>query len=320
MVKRIGVLTSGGDAPGMNAAIRAVTRVALNSGLEVFGVYNGYKGMVEGYIEPLTKAAVGDIIDRGGTVLGSARLPEFKDESVRKKAVEQLHKRGIEAIVVIGGDGSYRGAQALTDMGINCIGLPGTIDNDITSTDFTIGFDTALITIVDAVDKLRDTSSSHHRCSVVEVMGNRCGDLAIWAGIACGAEIVCTSETGFEETEILERLRDLDVIRKKRHAIVIISEKMTDVHQFARKISLNTGFSGRATVLGHVQRGGSPTPSDRVLASRMGEKAVDLLMQGIGGQCVGIKDNRIIATPIEEALNIPRASRKQLQNLFDRLV
>ena len=213
MVKRIGVLTSGGDAPGMNAAIRAVTRVALNSGLEVFGVYNGYKGMVEGYIEPLTKAAVGDIIDRGGTVLGSARLPEFKDESVRKKAVEQLHKRGIEAIVVIGGDGSYRGAQALTDMGINCIGLPGTIDNDITSTDFTIGFDTALMTIVDAVDKLRDTSSSHHRCSVVEVMGNRCGDLAIWAGIACGAEIVCTSETGFEETEILERLRDLDVIR-----------------------------------------------------------------------------------------------------------
>ncbi len=320
MVKRIGVLTSGGDAPGMNAAIRAVTRVALNSGIEVFGIYNGYKGMVEGYIEPLTKANVGDIIDRGGTVLGSARLPEFKDEAVRLKAVEQLQKRGIEAIVVIGGDGSYRGAQALTDMGINCIGLPGTIDNDITSTDFTIGFDTALRTIVEAVDKLRDTSSSHHRCSVVEVMGNRCGDLAIWSGIACGAEIVCTSETGFEETEILERLRDLDVIRKKRHAIVIISEKMTDVHQFARKISLSTGFSGRATVLGHVQRGGSPTPTDRVLASRMGEKAVDLLMQGIGGQCVGIKDNKMIATPIEEALNLPRGSRKQLQNLFERLV
>ncbi len=252
--------------------------------------------------------------------MGSARLPEFKDESVRIKAVEQLQKRGIEAIVVIGGDGSYRGAQALTDMGINCIGLPGTIDNDITSTDFTIGFDTALTTIVDAVDKLRDTSSSHHRCSIVEVMGNRCGDLAIWSGIACGAEIVCTSETGFEESEILERLRDLDLIRKKDHAIVIISEKMTDVHQFARKVSLNTGFSGRATVLGHVQRGGSPTPTDRVLASRMGEKAVDLLMQGIGGQCVGIRENKIVSTPIEEALNTPRSSRKQLQNLFDRLV
>ncbi len=320
MVKRIGVLTSGGDAPGMNAAIRAVTRVALNSGLEVFGIYDGYKGMVEGYIEPLTKASVGEIIDRGGTILGSARLPEFKDPEVRAKAVQQLKKRGIEAIVVIGGDGSYRGALALTEMGINCIGLPGTIDNDITSTDFTIGFDTALTTIVDAVDKLRDTSSSHHRCSIVEVMGNRCGDLAIWAGIACGAEIVITSATGFEEGEVLERLRDLDLIKKKRQAIVVISEKITDVHQFAKKVSLNTGFSGRATILGHVQRGGSPTPTDRVLASRMGEKAVDLLMQGIGGQCVSIRDNQIISVPIEEALSMPRESRKKMQNLFERLV
>ncbi|MEF9920121.1 MAG: 6-phosphofructokinase [Erysipelotrichaceae bacterium] len=320
MMKRIGILTSGGDAPGMNAAIRAVTRVALNSGIEVFGIYDGYRGMVEGLIEPLSKQSVGDIIDRGGTLLGSARLPEFKDPIVREKAVEQLKKRGIEAIVVIGGDGSYRGALALTEMGINCIGLPGTIDNDISCTDFTIGFDTALHTIVDAVDKLRDTSSSHHRCSVVEVMGNRCGDLALWAGLACGAEIVVTAQTGFEETEVLERLRDFDLVRKKRHAIVIISEKITDVHQFARKVSQTTGFSGRATVLGHVQRGGSPMPSDRVLASRMGEKAVDLLMQGIGGQCVSIKDNQIISVPIEEALNMSRTTRRSLQNLFDRLV
>ena len=224
MVKRIGVLTSGGDAPGMNAAIRAVTRVALNSGIEVFGIYDGYKGMVEGYIEPLTKASVGEIIDRGGTILGSARLPEFKDPEVRAKAVTQLKKRGIEAVVVIGGDGSYRGALALTEMGINCIGIPGTIDNDITCTDFTIGFDTALTTVVDAIDKLRDTSNSHHRCSIVEVMGNRCGDLALWAGISCGAEIVITSDTGFEESEVLERLRDLDLIKKKRHAIIVISE------------------------------------------------------------------------------------------------
>ena len=171
MVKRIGVLTSGGDAPGMNAAIRAVTRVALNSGIEVFGIYDGYKGMVEGYIEPLTKASVGEIIDRGGTILGSARLPEFKDPEVRAKAVTQLKKRGIEAVVVIGGDGSYRGALALTEMGINCIGIPGTIDNDITCTDFTIGFDTALTTVVDAIDKLRDTSNSHHRCSIVDQDG-----------------------------------------------------------------------------------------------------------------------------------------------------
>ncbi|MEG2685034.1 MAG: ATP-dependent 6-phosphofructokinase, partial [Erysipelotrichaceae bacterium] len=186
MIKRIGVLTSGGDAPGMNAAIRAVTRVAINSGIEVYGIYDGYRGLVTGNIEPLTRQSVGDILDRGGTMLGSARLPEFKDLAVREKAVEQLKAKKIEALVVIGGDGSYRGALKLTEMGINCIGLPGTIDNDITSTDATIGFDTALQTVVDAVDKLRDTSSSHHRCSVVEVMGNRCGDLALWSGIACG--------------------------------------------------------------------------------------------------------------------------------------
>lgn len=320
MIKRIGVLTSGGDAPGMNAAIRAVTRVATKSGLEVYGIYDGYRGLVEGNIEPLNRANVSDILDRGGTMLGSARLPEFKDIDVRKKGVEQLRKFGIEALVVIGGDGSYRGALALTDMGINCIGLPGTIDNDITSTDMTIGFDTALNTVVEAVDKLRDTSNSHHRCSVVEVMGNRCGDLALYSGLACGAEIVVTAQTGFEETEVLDRLKELDLVKKKRHAIVVISEKICDVESFARKVSQFTGFSGRATVLGHVQRGGSPTPNDRILASRMGEKAVDLLMQGIGGQCVGIQHGVVVGVPIEEALNIPRASRKELQNLFDRLV
>lgn len=320
MVKRIGVLTSGGDAPGMNAAIRAVTRVALNQGIEVYGIYDGYRGLVEGYIEPLTRSNVSDILDRGGTILGSARLPEFKDPAVQDAAVAQLKKRGIEALVVIGGDGTYRGALALTEKGINCIGIPGTIDNDITCTDFTIGFDTALNTVVEAVDKLRDTSSSHHRCSVVEVMGNRCGDLALWAGIACGAEIVVTAQTGFEETEVLEQLKEFDIVKKKNHAIVIISEKITDVDAFAKKVSQHTGFAGRATVLGHVQRGGSPTPSDRILASRMGEKAVDLLAAGIGGQCVGIRDNEIVSTPIKEALDLPRASRKKLQNLFDRLV
>lgn len=320
MIKRIGVLTSGGDAPGMNAAIRAVVRVANSANIEVYGIYDGYRGLVEGYIEPLTRSDVSDILDRGGTILGSARLPEFKDPKVQEAGIHQLKKRGIEALVVIGGDGSYRGALALTEAGINCIGLPGTIDNDITCTDFTIGFDTALHTVVEAVDKLRDTSSSHHRCSVVEVMGNRCGDLALWAGIATGAEIVVTAQTGFEETEVLDRLKEFDVVKKKRHAIVLISEKITDVDAFAKKVSLNTGFSGRATVLGHVQRGGSPTPQDRVLASRMGEKAVDLLIRGIGGQCVGIKDNHIIAVPIKDALDIPRSSRKKLQDLFDRLV
>lgn len=320
MVKRIGILTSGGDSPGMNAAIRAVTRVGINSGLEVFGIYNGYKGMVEGYIEPLTRETVGEIVNRGGTILGSARLPEFKDIEVRKKAVKQLQKRGIEAVVVVGGDGSYRGALSLTEMGVNCIGLPGTIDNDITCTDYTIGFQTALETCVECIDKLRDTSNSHHRCSIVEVMGNRCGDLALWSGIACGAEIIVTSETGFDEEEVLGCLRDIDLIKKKKHAIVVISEKITEVDQFAKKVSLNTGFSGRATVLGHIQRGGSPCPFDRMLASRMGEKAVDMLMQGIGGQCIAIRNNEIVSIPIKKALGMPHQSNQPLVNLFDRLV
>ena len=320
MVRKIGVLTSGGDAPGMNSAIRAVTRVALANGIEVVGIRDGYKGLVNGDFVNLTKRDVSDMLDRGGTKLGSARLPEFKDEEVQDKAVNQLKSNGIDAIVVIGGDGSYRGAMALTKKGINCIGLPGTIDNDIAGTDFTIGFDTALNTCVECVDKLRDTSSSHHRCSVVEVMGNHCGDLAVWTALSCGAEVVITPETGYDELDILERLRYLDKAVKKNHAIVIISEKITDAESLARKISLTTGFSGRATVLGHIQRGGSPTPNDRVLAERMGQKAVELLMDGVGGHCVGIIDNKIISMPIEEVLEAPRKSRKEFYRLFDNLV
>ena len=320
MIRRIGILTSGGDAPGMNAAIRAVTRVALANGFEVMGIKDGYRGLVEGNYIPMDKSTVSDILNRGGTVLGSARLTEFKDLEIQKKAVQTLQNAKIDAVVVIGGDGSYRGAMALTKLGINCIGLPGTIDNDIPGTDFTIGFDTALNTVVEAVDKLRDTSSSHHRCSVVEVMGNRCGDLAVWAAISCGAEIVITPETGYDELDVLERLRYLDKAVKKRHTIVVISEKIADVDELARKISQNTGFAGRATVLGHVQRGGSPSPRDRVLASMMGEKAVDLLMDGVGGHCVGMIDNKVTSMPIEEALSSPRHSRKDLYRLFDRLV
>ena len=320
MIRRIGILTSGGDAPGMNAAIRAVTRVALANGFEVMGIKDGYRGLVEGNYIPMDKSTVSDILNRGGTVLGSARLTEFKDLEIQKKAVQTLQNAKIDAVVVIGGDGSYHGAMALTKLGINCIGLPGTIDNDIPGTDFTIGFDTALNTVVEAVDKLRDTSSSHHRCSVVEVMGNRCGDLAVWAAISCGAEIVITPETGYDELDVLERLRYLDKAVKKRHAIVVISEKIADVDELARKISQNTGFAGRATVLGHVQRGGSPSPRDRVLASMMGEKAVDLLMDGVGGHCVGMIDNKVTSMPIEEALSSPRHSRKDLYRLFDRLV
>lgn len=320
MVRKIGVLTSGGDAPGMNAAIRAVTRIALNNGVEVVGVHNGYRGLLEGTFEPMARSSVSEILDKGGTKLGSARLPEFREEGIQDECVKNMKRAGIEALVVVGGDGSYRGALALTKKGINCIGLPGTIDNDIPGTDFTIGFDTALRTCVENVDKLRDTSTSHHRCSIVEVMGNRCGDLALYTAIACGAEMVISPETGYNEVEVLEKLRYLGDAVKKNHAIVIISEKITDVEALAKKVSQHTEFSGRATVLGHIQRGGSPTATDRMLASRMGEKAVDLLMEGIGGHCVGIIDNHITSMPIQEALERPRASRKHLYRLFDRLV
>lgn len=320
MVKKIGVLTSGGDSPGMNAAIRAITRSATAQGIEVIGIYNGYKGLLEENFVPLTRSSVSDIMVKGGTILGSARLPEFKDNNVVAQAAAILSKHGIQALVTIGGDGTYKGALALTAHGINCVGLPGTIDNDIASTDFTIGFDTALNTIIAAIDKLRDTSSSHHRCSVVEVMGNRCGDLAIYAGLSCGAEVIVTPENGYDEVDVLNQIRYYEEIKKKKHAIVIITEKITDAELLASKISKTSGFSGRATVLGHVQRGGSPTGSDRVLATRMGDKAVEVLIQGLKGQCIGIVNNQIVATDIETALSTPRKSRKHLFKLHERLV
>lgn len=319
-MKKIGILTSGGDAPGMNAAIRSVVRSGITQGLEVYGVFDGYEGLVNDNIRPLDRGDVSDIIIQGGTVLGSARLEEFKLVEVREKAVANLKKHGIEGLVVIGGDGTYRGAMALTEMGINCIGIPGTIDNDIVSTDYSIGFDTALNTVIQNVDKLRDTSSSHHRCSIVEVMGNRCGDLAIFAGITTGAEVIITKETGFNEAEILERLRHIEAIKQKRHALVIISEKITDVDLFAKKVSQFTGFSGRATVLGHIQRGGSPTARDRILATQFGDKAVELLKNDIGGHCVSLRGDEIVSIEINEALSLPKNPRKDMFDLHDRLV
>ena len=228
-MRKIGILTSGGDAPGMNAAIRAVVRSGITRGLEVYGIYDGYEGLVHNNIQKLDRGDVSDIIIRGGTILGSARLEDFKSKEVRQQAVDNLTKHGIEGLVVIGGDGTYRGAMALHEMGINCIGIPATIDNDIVSTDYSIGFDTALNTIIQNVDKLRDTSASHHRCSIIEVMGNRCGDLAIYAGITTGAEVIVSKETGYDESDVLERLRHLEEIKRKRHAFMIISEKITDV-------------------------------------------------------------------------------------------
>lgn len=305
MVKCIGVLTSGGDAPGMNAAVRAVARTCLNKGIEVYGVRLGYKGLHEGDFIKFDRHSTRNIINLGGTMLKSARFPEFKDPEVRKAAIEQMKKVGMEALVVIGGDGSYNGALKLTEMGVNCIGIPGTIDNDIPDTDYTIGFDTALNTIVDALDRLRDTSSSHQRCTILEVMGRRCGDLAINAGIAAGAEMIITSEIGFDEKQVIERLKASKKSDKK-HAIVVITEHITDVNELAKKIEAETGFETRANVLGHMQRGGRPSARDRVLATRMGIKAVELLEEGKGGLCISDVKGEIVGLPIQEVLGHKR--------------
>lgn len=319
-MKKIGILTSGGDSPGMNAAIRAVTRSAITQGFDVFGIYDGYKGILENRIVPLYRYSVSDMIIKGGTMLGSARFPQFKERDVVRQAAEKLKAMEIDALVVIGGDGTYRGALALKEEGINTIALPGTIDNDISCTDFTIGFDTALNTVVENIDKLRDTSSSHHRCSVVEVMGNRCGDLALFAGISTGAEIIITAQTGFNAQEVMERLRYYENVKRKNHALLIISEKITDVEQLAAQISKETGFSGRATVLGHIQRGGSPSPFDRMLATQMADKAVECIVNGHGGECICIQNQKIVSIAIDEVFKAPERNRDDLYALHQRLI
>ena len=319
MIQKIGVLTSGGDSPGMNCAIRAVVRAGLSYGLEVYGIMDGYRGLVDDDMFLMNRSSVSDIVNRGGTILQTARLREFKEESVRQIAVNNLRKRGIDALVVIGGDGSYMGAKKLTEMGINCVGLPGTIDNDIASTDYTIGFDTCLNTIVECVDKIRDTTESHQRCAVIEVMGNHCGDLALFSGLAEGAEMIITPDHPIPEDEIIDSLKKLHDSKKKR-AIVIVSEKMyPDIHAFAAKIGENTGFECRAEVLGRVQRGGAPSAFDRSVAARRGAYAVDCLLDGKGGICVGLINNKIVDYDIYEALQLPRDKHVSMLRLIDIL-
>lgn len=317
-MKRIAVMTSGGDAPGMNAAVRAVVRTGLHNGYEVYGIYDGYEGLTKGNIKLLERGDVGGIINRGGTILGSARFPEFKEKEVRQKAVDNLKKLGIEGIVVIGGDGTYRGAQALTEMGIRCIGLPGTIDNDISSTDYTIGFYTALQTIVDSIDKLRDTSMSHSRCSVVEVMGRHCGDLALYSGISAGSEYIITPETGFHKQLTLDKIKESHE-NGRRHAIVVVTEHLLDVQELSKDIEEYTGYETRATILGHIQRGGDPVAFDRVLATEMGEYAVDLLKEGKGGRAVGLKGMDLVDYDINFALSKKRVIPKKRYGLVGRL-
>jgi len=273
VIKKIGVLTSGGDAPGMNSAVRAVVRTCL-----------------------------------------TARFPEFKEESTRKEAIDVLEKHGIEALIVIGGDGSYMGALKLSEMGYPCIGIPGTIDNDIAGTDYTIGFMTCLNTIVDAVDRLRDTSSSHNRISIVEIMGRYCGDLTLWASVAGGSEYVIVPEKGFTEESLIEQL-EVGEQKGKKHAIIAITEHITDVNQLAKRIEERTKRETRATILGHIQRGGAPMAFDRVLASRMGSYAVELLKAGKSARCIGIQNGKMVDHDIIECLE--EMQRPFRQDLYD---
>ena len=305
-MKSIAVLTSGGDAPGMNPAVRAVVRTACQRGIKVYGVDRGYTGLIKGDMHEMNLRSVSDIITRGGTILYSARCPEFKTEEGLQKAVATCKKFGIDGMVIIGGDGSFRGARDLSLRGIPCIALPGTIDNDISCTDYTIGYDTCLNTIVQMVDRIRDTSESHDRCTVVEVMGRGAGYLALEAGIAVGATSIIVPEVEYDiERDVIARIREFQKTGKK-HFIVIVAEGVGGTAEIAKKIEAETGVESRATILGHVQRGGSPTARDRIMASQMGSRAVDLLTQGIGNRVVGIKDNKIVDFDIFEALKMTK--------------
>lgn len=313
--RTIAIMTSGGDAPGMNAAIRAITKAAIYKGYKVIGINNGYKGLVEADMKELSLCDVENILHLGGTILGTARLPEFKLPETQDKAVNILKTYGITDLVVIGGDGSFTGAQKLShkceepqhNYKCNVVCLPGTIDNDLACTDFTIGFDTALNTIVEAVDKIRDTMSSHGRCCVVEIMGNRCGDLSLFSSINTGAESLILAERpeSFDIDKICDAVAEGVKNGRKCH-IVILSELLTDSSELAKTIEKRTGVSTRPSILGYIQRGGNPTASDRMLATRMGVYAVDLLEQGKSNQIVSIRNNQIVNDDIDVALAMPR--------------
>lgn len=301
-IKTIGVLTSGGDAPGMNAAIRAVVRTALANGKQVKGVMKGYQGLLNEEIEDMEKISVSSIIQKGGTILGTARSEEFTTEEGQKKGAEICRKHGIEGLVVIGGDGSFRGAQKLANLGINTIGIPGTIDLDIACTDYTIGFDTAVNTAMQAIDKVRDTSTSHERCSIIEVMGRHAGYIALWCGIANGAEDILLPERYDNDEQAL--INNIIRNRKngKKHHIIINAEGIGHSESMARRIEAATGVETRATILGHIQRGGSPTCKDRMYASIMGSYAVDLLCAGKSKRIVAYAEGKYVDFDINEAL------------------
>ncbi len=313
-MKTIGVLTSGGDAPGMNAAVRAVARTAIKKGIKVLGIRRGYNGLINGDLWEMNERSVSDIIQRGGTVLYTARCPEFRYEEGLQKAKQTCLSIGLEGIVVIGGDGSFRGAADLSARGIPCVGIPGTIDNDVACTEYTIGYDTAMNTAMEMVDKLRDTAQSHDRCSVVEVMGRNAGYIALNTGIACGATYIITVEMPYNLNDIVDKMSDTKRMGKE-HFIVVVSEGVGNAAEIAKEIEQRTGIESRATVLGHVQRGGSPTVRDRVVASQMGHYAVDLLSRGIGNRVVGMQNSTIVDFDIQEALSMKKSFDTELYRI-----
>lgn len=318
-LEKIAVLTSGGDAPGMNAAVRSVVRTALGEGLEVFGVYRGYNGLIDGDIEPMNLRSVSDIIHRGGTILYTARSKEFQTEAGMQKAVQTCRENGIGGVVVIGGDGSFRGAQDLTRHGMPCVGIPGTIDNDISCCEHTIGYDTALNTCMEMIDKLRDTAQSHDRCTVVEVMGRHAGYLALNAGLAVGATSILVPEVEYDfQRDILDRIAKTSKTGKK-HFIIIVAEGVGGVEEIAKRIQDATGIESRATILGHVQRGGSPTVRDRVLASEMGYHAVQLLLKGKSNRVVAVQSDHITDYDIEEALQMKKTFPEDLYRIAHKI-
>ena len=318
-MKTIGVLTSGGDAPGMNAAIRAVVRTGLAAGLQVKGIMRGYLGLLEEDIIDMDARSVSDIIQRGGTILYTARCLEMLKPEIQDKAADICRKHGIDGLVVIGGDGSFRGAQVLARRGINAVGLPGTIDLDIACTDYSIGFDTAVNTAMETIDKVRDTSTSHERCSIIEVMGRHAGFIALWCGIANGAEEILIAERyDFDEQRIINSI--IEKRKKgKKHYIIVNAEGVGDSNGMAKRIEAATGMETRATVIGHAQRGGSPTARDRVYASMMGAKAVDLLVSGASKRIVGYKNGQYVDYDIEEALAMTKDVDQYMYDLSIRL-
>lgn len=317
-MKRIGILTSGGDAPGMNAAVRAVTRAAIGKGYEVIGIQRGYNGLLNGETVNLDARSVSNIIQHGGTMLYTARCKEFKDMEYVMKAKQRCDELNLVGIVVIGGDGSFRGAADLSNAGVPCIGLPGTIDNDISCTEYTIGYDTAMNTAMEMVDKLRDTAMSHDRCSIIEVMGRNAGWIALNVGTAVGAIAILTPEVPFNLDDIIAKIENSKK-DKKEHFIIVISEGVGNSEGIAKTIQERTGIESRATILGHVQRGGNPTLRDRVIASEMGYYAVNLLDKGIGNRVVAMRDNKIVDFDIKEALAMKKPFDNNLYKIADEI-